>query len=296
MRTRMYDQEHLKSVRAGDLGLRFTSLATSPNPQRVLCKCGCGNATNHAGASYVTGHRPKAPDVRKWKIKNRAKEKAQKRRNKIRKQILSPTWLGNCLWRYLKHWVPFTRLQSLIRAWTNITKWTSVLKPKPRSYKRVLNTAWRNVTAWTVCLEWNVSYTPDPELDSKVFVYGLVDPRTLEVRYIGKTVSGLKRTREHYWEKCYNGYKTNWIKQLRDAGLRYNTVVLEICNRDTLSEQEQWWIAYGKLSGWALTNLTDGGDGVIGRVTSPETKAKISAARKQFELQKSSKNFSGVDS
>jgi hypothetical protein len=41
---------------------------------------------------------------------------------------------------------------------------------------------------------------------------------------------------------------------------------------------EMRWVAHFKSD--KLTNLTDGGDGTLGRVNSPEHRAKISAARK----------------
>jgi len=47
---------------------------------------------------------------------------------------------------------------------------------------------------------------------------------------------------------------------------------------ETLSSSERWWIAYGRVCGWPLTNLTDGGEGAVGLVKTPEHRAKLGIA------------------
>lgn len=113
-------------------------------------------------------------------------------------------------------------------------------------------------------------------------IYGLVDPRTLLVRYIGLSTSGLYRPRSHTKtrELSKPSHKNNWIKSLIAAGLRYTVVVFdETVSRDALPDLERWWITYGRALGWSLTNLTEGGDGLSG--AAPEVRAKISAAAKR---------------
>jgi hypothetical protein len=113
-------------------------------------------------------------------------------------------------------------------------------------------------------------------------IYGLVDPRTMLVRYVGCSSRGLTRPRQHVAprERKFNRYKDRWIAQLEAAGLSYEIAVLAPSTRETLKADEVWWIAYGRASGWPLTNLTDGGDGTLGFVSGPETRAKISAYHK----------------
>lgn len=107
------------------------------------------------------------------------------------------------------------------------------------------------------------------------FVYGLVDPRTLLVRYVGKTVSGMRRPRNHGEAARLKArtYCAAWVHSLHAAGLTYTIVVLEHGPKDQLSDIERWWIAYGRACGWPLTNLTDGGDGAPGVVRSAESRA-----------------------
>jgi len=76
-------------------------------------------------------------------------------------------------------------------------------------------------------------------------------------------------------------HRVHWINGLLRLGLVYDLVVLEeVDNSEGLNPAEQWWIAYGRLSGWPLVNHTAGGDGLSGYSLSSETNAKISAAHK----------------
>jgi hypothetical protein len=114
----------------------------------------------------------------------------------------------------------------------------------------------------------------------KIFVYGLTDPRNGLIRYIGKTVNGMKRPRAHGLKLQLDRestHKANWIRQLQQLGLSYGVIVLETVPEDRLSEAEILWIARGRDEGWPLTNLTDGGDGCR---ASEETRSKMSLAKK----------------
>ncbi len=114
-------------------------------------------------------------------------------------------------------------------------------------------------------------------------IYALVDPHTLLVRYIGLSSTGMKRPRDHRNPSQLKSrtHKTNWIRSLQALGLDYTIVVLEeVASSCAVSVAEIWWIAYGRASGWPLTNLTDGGEGVTGHKPSAETRAKMSAARR----------------
>lgn len=108
-------------------------------------------------------------------------------------------------------------------------------------------------------------------------IYGLVDPRTLLVRYVGQSARGLARPRDHRGPARDNTRRSTWIKSLRALGLNFEIVVLEQGCVD-LDASERWWIAYGRASGWALTNHTDGGDGCKGRTSTDETRARLSEA------------------
>lgn len=95
---------------------------------------------------------------------------------------------------------------------------------------------------------------------SSNLIYGLIDPRTLLIRYIGLSSNGMKRPRNHRNPSCPDTYCRRWVKSLQREGLTYQIVVLEMPTRVAdLPEAERWWIAYGRACDWPLTNLTEGG-------------------------------------
>jgi group I intron endonuclease len=101
-------------------------------------------------------------------------------------------------------------------------------------------------------------------------IYGLIDPRDGELRYVGKSVRGLKR---FYGKNTHRAYCSNWIKSLRNKGLNYEVIILEETNN--LVEAERRLIKLFRTLGYKLTNMTDGGEGTVGFKMSEETKKKI---------------------
>jgi len=120
---------------------------------------------------------------------------------------------------------------------------------------------------------------------SRFFIYGLVDPRTLLVRYVGKTSSGMKRPLSHNEPSRLAArpcHRASWILSLRVEGLRYEIAVLEVVDDPhLLNDAECWWIAFGRACGWDLTNHTDGGEGTIGLKFTDMHRARLREARKR---------------
>jgi hypothetical protein len=112
-------------------------------------------------------------------------------------------------------------------------------------------------------------------------IYGLVDPDTLELRYVGLTrVPTELRLRQHLNAAacCVKTHVYDWIRSLSCAP---SLVVLERDPLDGLEAAEQRWIAEMRLSGARLTNMTDGGDGQSpGYSPTAETCTKVSAAKR----------------
>ena len=99
----------------------------------------------------------------------------------------------------------------------------------------------------------------------RYLIYGLVDPITRNLRYIGKSSSGLRRAKNHQLP-CYlskdRTHKGNWIRQLLAANLAPEVVIVQALeDGEILNEAEIHWIAYFRLMGCPLTNITRGGDG-----------------------------------
>lgn len=107
-------------------------------------------------------------------------------------------------------------------------------------------------------------------------IYGLVDPESLLVRYVGRSVSGLKRPKQHF---CESSLKLKdhchcWIKSVINKGLIPKIIVIERFQNthdvdNKLNEAEKYWISFVREHG-KLTNMTDGGSGVSGYKQSPE--------------------------
>jgi hypothetical protein len=136
-----------------------------------------------------------------------------------------------------------------------------------------------------------------------MLVYGLRDPLTRELRYVGMSRKGLSRARDHF-KPCmvqkdyakHNRHKAAWIKRLLDGGLKPEPFVIEALGSvEELREAEQFWIAYFRAIGSRLTNKTKGGEGVFGyrfsdlqrkmisertkaAMKSPEVRAKLTVA------------------
>lgn len=93
------------------------------------------------------------------------------------------------------------------------------------------------------------------------FIYALVDPRTQECRYVGKTNNTAKRLIDHTKDIKVN-HKTKWVKSLLAAGVTPELVVLEEVGA-AWQDAECFWIAYMRSIGARLVNGTHGGEGVV---------------------------------
>ena len=100
-------------------------------------------------------------------------------------------------------------------------------------------------------------------------IYALKDPRTFEVRYIGKTVHLATRLREHLSKAKREGRNTHqvhWLNQLLEQGIEPVVEGLERGEGESWKTAEQEWIKRYKAAGAQLTNATDGGEGTTGLV------------------------------
>jgi hypothetical protein len=108
-----------------------------------------------------------------------------------------------------------------------------------------------------------------------VYIYALLDPDTLECRYIGKSIRPVERVKDHMNDAgaCH---RVHWIQSLKSRGLVPDMVILErVSGEWPWQESERFWIAYGRSLGWPLTNNTVGGDGVEGLPA--ETRERMAA-------------------
>lgn len=102
-----------------------------------------------------------------------------------------------------------------------------------------------------------------------IYIYTLTDPRTNEVRYIGKTVKKLEnRLYEHIKDserRSARRKSVQWIRGLIKNGFAPKIDLIDIATKDNWEEEEKFYITYFKFLGFNLLNMTEGGDGCHGR-------------------------------
>src|SRR5271163_2259633 len=97
---------------------------------------------------------------------------------------------------------------------------------------------------------------------TKFYVYGLIDPITEELRYVGSTYRLNKRYNEHISQLKKNSYKNNWIKQLLSQNIKPEMFIIEECEtEEEMYKAEEWHIIYFKQMECRLTNNSIGGRG-----------------------------------
>jgi hypothetical protein len=116
---------------------------------------------------------------------------------------------------------------------------------------------------------------------SEWFIYALVDPRTDEVRYIGKTKHLGRRLRDHQDESVEGkkSHRHNWIRQMLAEGHSPQMVLIESGFGEAWRERESFWIDSLRES-CRLLNMRNGGDGRSFVVVTEEVRAKQSASGK----------------
>ncbi len=87
-------------------------------------------------------------------------------------------------------------------------------------------------------------------------VYALCDPRTNQIRYIGKSELGLIRPLD-YRKYNHNPVLYAWLRDMLASRQEYTIIVLAVATSvEQLSELETHWIATGRYFGWPLANKT----------------------------------------
>lgn len=108
-------------------------------------------------------------------------------------------------------------------------------------------------------------------------IYTLSDPKTGEVRYVGKTVNSLARRLSNHLRDTRLNHRYCWIKSVLNRGLKPIINAIEKNIGDNWVERERYWIGFYNSQGAHLVNHSDGGEGASGVKHSPEHCAKMRA-------------------
>jgi hypothetical protein len=115
---------------------------------------------------------------------------------------------------------------------------------------------------------------------TKTYIYGLVDPRTDQIRYVGKADRPMERLRHHFAEarKGNRDRKSRWIASLLRLDMRPRLTIIEYCAVDVWEERERFWISHYNLLHPNMVNADDGG-----RAAKPsiESRRKMSESAKR---------------
>lgn len=121
--------------------------------------------------------------------------------------------------------------------------------------------------------EFRAAYGLKPG-DGTCYIYALFDPRTLDLRYVGKSIRPAERLTNQMNEQA-STYRCHWMQELRSLSLRPVQVILGSVP-EGWQAVERAYIAAARHLTTRLVNGTDGGDGVEG--LSAESRARIRAA------------------
>src|SRR4051794_9920609 len=109
-------------------------------------------------------------------------------------------------------------------------------------------------------------------------IYGLCDPRTSELRYVGRTFRSLShRLNQHIQEARIPSKKTHcnrWVRKLLGGDITPEIFLIEEVAGEEWREAEGFAIAYFRFLGCDLCNQQHGGLGPTSH--SEETRRKIS--------------------
>lgn len=124
----------------------------------------------------------------------------------------------------------------------------------------------------------------------KYLIYALVDKVDNQVRYIGKSTSGLRRPNQHFsdWSiNKTNPYKKYWLKKCKLENILPSIEIIEIIPDEVFTHQiledaEEFYIQYFKRVGCRLVNAQNAGKGSPGRKLSCLSKQKMSDAKNKM--------------
>ena len=120
---------------------------------------------------------------------------------------------------------------------------------------------------------------PHGNTPATTFIYKLLDPETLEIRYVGKANNPDDRLKQHIAHSRHQAKETHagyWIASLWKRGLKPILEIIEEVPFAIWEARELYWIEWHLQHGHPLTNTYFGGKGVS--MIPPETREKMRKA------------------
>ena len=112
------------------------------------------------------------------------------------------------------------------------------------------------------------------QIRKTTFIYGLLDPESYKIRYIGKADRPKSRYSAHLSDP-YKNHKANWVRSLLAQGKKPVLRILQEVGIDEWKFYENYWITELRANGVNLTNNTNGGEGCDGYKHTTEHKQHI---------------------
>jgi len=86
-------------------------------------------------------------------------------------------------------------------------------------------------------------------------IYGLIDPRDQEIKYIGSTSKSLNARLAGHRTSHGECARHLWIRDVQSSGYQPEIFEIEKLWVSKLAEAEKFWISYFKMLGANLTNM-----------------------------------------
>lgn len=119
-------------------------------------------------------------------------------------------------------------------------------------------------------------------MNRSTIIYGLIDPRNAELRYIGKTKCGVSSRMSGHKSNAYRrpGRRNNWLLSIYKEGLEPIVIEIEeISPDDDWEEAEIHYIAYFRWLGARLLNVSPGGIDIVFTLAA---RLNMSVAQRKF--------------
>lgn len=105
--------------------------------------------------------------------------------------------------------------------------------------------------------------------ESKISIYGMVDPDEYKIVYVGSSCNLMGRVTVHINDAKAKRYLANrrtplhkWIRDVLSKGHKPELCVLEVCIQENRNEREEWWINHLNGINAKLFNIRPVGDRV----------------------------------